>query len=126
MKRTQISTNVSELTRQQVDELMDRFGYSLRDVVTIAVDRLYQQEMRRLPSTIYHVVADGESVATYDSRYNAQARALIEKRSNPEAEIEVVEKDLPEYLRARFGISEFDDPRVVLVTHFQSKPRSVK
>lgn len=124
MKRIQISTNVSELTRQQVDELMDRFGYSLRDVVTIAIDRLYQQEMRRPLSAIYHVVVGGESVATYDSRYNAQARALIEKRSNPEAEIEVVEKHLPGY--PRFDISEFDDPRAVLVRHFQSKPRSVK
>ena len=43
--RTQISTNVSGKTRQQADELIGILGYSLRDVVSIAIDRLYREEV---------------------------------------------------------------------------------
>lgn len=43
--RTQISTNVSERTRAQADELMARLNYSLRDVMTIAIDRMYHEEV---------------------------------------------------------------------------------
>ena len=45
MTRTQISTSVSERTRQQADALIDRFGYSLHDVVSIAIDRMHTQEV---------------------------------------------------------------------------------
>jgi hypothetical protein len=41
--RTQISTSVSARTRAQADELMARYGYSLRDVVSIAIDRMHQE-----------------------------------------------------------------------------------
>lgn len=43
--RTQISTNVSERTRAQADELMRRLNYSLRDVMTVAIDRMYHDEI---------------------------------------------------------------------------------
>ena len=42
-KRIQISTNVSIETQKQARELMAKFGYSMRDVVTVAIDRLYRE-----------------------------------------------------------------------------------
>lgn len=51
--RTQISTGVSERTRQQADDLINKKGYSLRDVVTVAIDRMHKQEfgMKRFKVT---------------------------------------------------------------------------
>lgn len=45
MNRTQISTSVSEETRRQADELIDNCGYSMRDVLTIAIELLYSQKI---------------------------------------------------------------------------------
>lgn len=42
--RTQIATNVSLTTRRQADELIEKRGYSLRDIVTIGTRMLYQEE----------------------------------------------------------------------------------
>lgn len=42
--RTQIATNVSLATRRQADELVERRGYTLRDVVTIGIRMLHQEE----------------------------------------------------------------------------------
>lgn len=44
MTRTQISTGVSARTREQADELITKMGYSLRDIVTIAIDRMHRKE----------------------------------------------------------------------------------
>ena len=52
MARTQISTNVSERTRQQVDRLADSLGYSIRDVVTVAIDRFYREEITMMGTTL--------------------------------------------------------------------------
>lgn len=46
MKRTQISTGVSQRTREQADELAQKLGYSLRELVTLAIDRIYQEEFK--------------------------------------------------------------------------------
>jgi len=43
MTRYQISTTVSPLTRRQADELME-LGYSVRDIVTLGIDRIYREE----------------------------------------------------------------------------------
>ena len=54
--RIQISTNVSDRTRAQADALIQNHGYSLRDVVTIAIDRLYREEAtmeQKLADQIY-------------------------------------------------------------------------
>lgn len=41
MARTQISTSCSEETRRQVDVLTKQGGYTLRDIVTLGIDHLY-------------------------------------------------------------------------------------
>ena len=43
--RTQISTGCSEETRRQVDELVTKCGYSLREAITLAVDALYRAKI---------------------------------------------------------------------------------
>jgi hypothetical protein len=44
MKRPQISTSVSQRTRAQADQLLaDRFA-TLSELLTVAIDRLYQSE----------------------------------------------------------------------------------
>jgi len=40
--RTQISTNVSERTREMVNELTDAYGYSQRVLIEVAIDRMYR------------------------------------------------------------------------------------
>ena len=42
--RTTISTTISEATRRQIDELAEAQGYSIRDIITVAVDRMHRQE----------------------------------------------------------------------------------
>jgi hypothetical protein len=42
--RTQIATNISLSTRAQADELVKYRGYSIRDVVTVGIRMLYQEE----------------------------------------------------------------------------------
>ena len=42
--RIQISTNVSLETRSQANELIARYGYSLRDVITLGIEMLYQSK----------------------------------------------------------------------------------
>lgn len=59
--RTQISSNVSERTRQQANELMELLNYSLRDVVTIAVDRMYKEEIEMNERTLIRLTAVGEA-----------------------------------------------------------------
>lgn len=41
--RIQIGTNVSKETKRQVNKLREVYGYSIRDIITIAVDRFYTQ-----------------------------------------------------------------------------------
>lgn len=48
MSRIQISTNVSTETRRQADELIELFGYSLRDVVSIAIERMHREEVIKM------------------------------------------------------------------------------
>lgn len=43
--RTQIASNVSQRTFDQAHELRDKLDYSMRDVLSIAIDRLYHQEI---------------------------------------------------------------------------------
>ena len=43
MKRIQISTAVSKETRRQADILINDYGYSLRDVVTVAIEEFYNK-----------------------------------------------------------------------------------
>lgn len=43
--KTQISTTVSRRTRQQANELGKKLGYSLRDIITVAIDRMHKEEM---------------------------------------------------------------------------------
>lgn len=43
--RTQISSNVSQETLRQAKELVDKRGYSMRDVVTVAIRDLYLKEI---------------------------------------------------------------------------------
>lgn len=41
----QLSTSVSDATRQQADWLMAERGYSLRDIMTLGIARLYEREI---------------------------------------------------------------------------------
>ena len=45
MARVQIATNVSEETRRQVDELMQKCGYGLRELIALAVEALYKAKI---------------------------------------------------------------------------------
>lgn len=51
--RTQIATNVSLATRRQANELVEQRGYSIRDIVTIGIKMLHQEEFGT--STYYDV-----------------------------------------------------------------------
>jgi hypothetical protein len=41
--KTQISTSVSEETRRKADAIMARTGYGLRELLTVAIDRMYRE-----------------------------------------------------------------------------------
>jgi len=45
VKRIQISTSVSKETKQQADELVTKYGYSLRDVITLGIEKFYQEKI---------------------------------------------------------------------------------
>lgn len=44
----QISTSVSDETRRQANWLIQNFGYSLRDVLTLGIQRLYDQKREEI------------------------------------------------------------------------------
>ena len=59
--RTQISTNVSLSTRAQADELIEKRGYSMRDVVTIAIRKLHEEEFPKMDN--YELLQNMEQAA---------------------------------------------------------------
>lgn len=59
--RTQISTSVSEETRRQADALIEDCGYSMRDVLTVAIQQLHQATHHPQAST--HVITEVERAA---------------------------------------------------------------
>jgi len=61
MSKPQISTRVSERTKQQSNWLRRHYAYSLRDVVTVAIDRFYQQMKKEKPMTRF--LTDSEIAA---------------------------------------------------------------
>lgn len=47
MTRLQINARISAKTRSQVDALAERWGCSITEVLTVAIDRLYQTETKK-------------------------------------------------------------------------------
>jgi hypothetical protein len=103
MKRIQISTSVSEETRQQADELIAKYGYSLRDVITLGIEKLYQEKIRKetkmkrcekcgSTENVQSVKIKGESgtinlcgACREDGRTKAYQRRQAWKRDHPES-----------------------------------------
>jgi hypothetical protein len=50
MGKTQISTSVSPETRRKADALTAQAGYTLREVISLGVDRLYAEWEERRPT----------------------------------------------------------------------------
>jgi len=44
-ERVQLGTTVSQRTRDQANDLIVAHGYSLRDLLTIAIDRMHREEI---------------------------------------------------------------------------------
>jgi len=59
MTRYQLSTTVSPLTRRQADELME-LGYSVRDILTLGIDRIYREETSMVTRQFWAHKASGE------------------------------------------------------------------
>jgi len=89
MTRTQISTSVSAVTRQQADRLMEERGYSLRDVVTVSIDRFYNdvmednkmnrnKQMAYLERVVNTLTGGGESLKDWNGNTRAMAHDLVE------------------------------------------------
>lgn len=57
MPRYQISTTVSQTTRQQAERLMEEREYSLRDVVSLGVQMLYDRHEQEWSDAL-KIVAD--------------------------------------------------------------------
>ena len=95
--RTQISTNVSIRTRAQADTLVRKHGYSLRDVVSIAIDRMYKQEIRKMHIKIEYSTAS--LFGTADPEEHDEAASIANWEGSlvdafydecPQAEVEIV------------------------------------
>jgi hypothetical protein len=46
MPRVQINTGCSTETRRQVDELTEKYNYTIREVVTLAIDMFYRSKYK--------------------------------------------------------------------------------
>ena len=55
--RTQISTSVSTETRKQANELVAQCGYSLRDVISIAIEKLHTEKIYEVNKMNYETKA---------------------------------------------------------------------
>lgn len=103
--RTQISSGVSERTRQQADELIEQKGYSLRDLVTIAIDRMYKQEIPQ----IFHYTNDTRPnflrFTNLSDRYGEQEPVCLNdyRELNPEGNFEINGDEIIEYLSDKPG-----------------------
>jgi hypothetical protein len=67
--RTQISTSVSEETRRQAAAIMARTGYGLRELLTLAIDRMYREDQ------MHHLSYEADA-ETIDEAVLARARAI--------------------------------------------------
>ena len=69
--KPQISSRVSEQTRKQVDELVANLGYSIRDIITVAIDRMHEKEaamVKQIRCNPGQVAHDAAEEAGYDPR----------------------------------------------------------
>lgn len=57
--KNQINIRASELLKRQLDELTEQLGTSITETVSLAIDRMYQQEIEIMP-TINRNDAKGE------------------------------------------------------------------
>lgn len=94
MNRVQISTSVSQRTRDQANELIIEYGYSLRDVITLGIEKLYQE--RKPEKMIKFSVGDRIE--------------LIDEPGFPKGEI-------VEILDDRFYAVRLDDGQIVETNH---------
>ncbi len=53
MTKRQLNLRVSDITRRQLDQLIIRLGTSITETITIAIDRLYQQETQTMTRPTY-------------------------------------------------------------------------
>lgn len=69
-KRIQINTNISNETRRQIGELKNRYDYSLRDVITLGIEKLYQEKIggTTMSKQQYTYTFNGEEEATQFAR----------------------------------------------------------
>lgn len=63
MSKPQISTRVSDETKRQSNWLRQSFAYSLRDVVTVSIDRFYQQMKETKPMTRFLTASETDQFA---------------------------------------------------------------
>ena len=104
-KRIQINTRISERTQRQIAELREQCGYSLRDVVTLSVDKLHTekiQEVNRMtprPDDIRemfdpYAVADGMSPELV-------AQQIGEMRASEPDSLDLTDKQIADILQSR-------------------------
>jgi NADH pyrophosphatase NudC (nudix superfamily) len=74
MRPPQISTSVSPETRKQADELIERFGYSLRDVLTIAIEKLYTEKTQEVAMARYGNCTECGKALSKDEGYYVCAK----------------------------------------------------
>lgn len=108
-----VSVRLPDLTRGQIDELTAKWGCSMADVITVLVDRAYQEEnpVDKLYHSIFiqqgssqtYRVSDESRIMVMDEAWernrllNTRVRASYpdthEGKANAEAEVERIKKE---------------------------------
>jgi len=63
MTKKLIAIRASDLTLRQITELQERLGVSQTELVTLAIDRLYREEIQACPSRQAQASESGKSGA---------------------------------------------------------------
>lgn len=76
--KSQVNIRASALLQRQLDELTDKLGTSITETVSIAIDRMYQQEINMNNQLFVHLdaakgpypqIIEGQSVYGYEGKY---------------------------------------------------------
>lgn len=80
--KSQINIRASELLQRQLAELTDKLGTSITETVSIAIDRMHQQEIKNMSNIRYINISEryGECVETTLEDY---------RELNPEGTFEI-------------------------------------
>lgn len=80
MAKQQLNARISDLTRRQLDELIERWGTTQTETLTVIIDRMYQQETTMTTATHQELARKFGTVTHEGTAYTLAEVATLSNR----------------------------------------------